>query len=450
MAEIKIKLMIAVAFGVMLNPLNTTMISVALSRMQDDLQLSFTDVSWLIATYYIGSAIGQPIMGSLSDRFGRKRFFLMGLFLVALASFLAPLSPNLGCLIVFRLIQAIGSSMLYPAGMATLRHVITERQAKYFGILSIFSSTSAALGPSIGGLLISVWDWEALFFINFPFVITSFILTFKYFPKDSKNTDRGYKFDVGGIILFILAITSLLIVLSLKENFHLVWLLVPVVLIFAFYSYEKKQPNAIIDVRSLVEKTEVTVVYIQYMLVNMLFYSLLFGIPTYLQNVHHFQAGVTGLVMLSISGFGIIISPLAGMWIDRADSSKPVVLVGAIFAIAGSALLFTIGNVTSPIVIFLILSILGCSNGLNNIGLQTALYAVVEPAETGAASGLFMTSRFLGTIFSSSILGNVFAKQVTTANFHYIALAGGIIGILCLLLAFRMKPIQKYQYNLKA
>ena len=105
-------------------------------------------------SYYVASAVAQPIMGKISDIFGRKRIFLFGLGLVTVSSLLAPLAPSIGCLIGFRVIQAIGTSSLYPAGMGIIRSSITDNQARALSVMSIFSSTSAALGPSIGGFTI--------------------------------------------------------------------------------------------------------------------------------------------------------------------------------------------------------------------------------------------------------------------------------------------------------
>ena len=129
-------LITAVALGTLLNPLNTSMISVALTRLQEEFHLTFADVSWLISTYYLASAIGQPVMGKWSDLFGRKRIFMLGLILVTLSSCLAPFSPGFGWLIGFRVIQAIGSSALFPSGMGMIRSQITSNQARALGILS--------------------------------------------------------------------------------------------------------------------------------------------------------------------------------------------------------------------------------------------------------------------------------------------------------------------------
>lgn len=433
-----IKLLFAVALGILLNPLNSSMIAVALSRLQEEYSLSFADASWLITTYYLASAITQPVMGKLSDSLGQKRLFLAGLALVAIASMLAPLAPSFGWLIVFRIIQAVGSSTLYPAGMSIIRKVVTVKQAQAFGILSIFASASAALGPSIGGFLLHFADWQAIFIINFPFIIVSFFLVLKVFPKDEAGGEKARFPDAVGILLFSMSILGLMLFLfSIKTDVNWWLFALGTTSIVSFYLFEERKKHPFIDVRALRENKRANLVYIRFILVNVLFYSLFFGVPSYLQHVQGYNAGMTGLVMLSLAGFSVIVSPVAARWIDRTGSPKPVILAGAIACIAGTLLLLAIDSESLPWHIFLILSVLGCSNGLSSLGLQMALYQSVKVEETGVASGLFMTSRYLGTILSSGLLGIIFAEKITAGQFHLIAIFGTGIGCAILLLTLR-------------
>jgi MFS family permease len=441
-------LLLAVALGILLNPLNSSMISVALARMQDDFQLSFADTTWLISTYYLASAIGQPVMGKFSDTLGRKRLFIIGLILVAVASALAPFAPNFGSLICFRIIQAIGSSTLYPAGMGAIRKHITTKQAQSLGILNVFASTSAAFGPSIGGFLIHYGDWPAIFLVNFPFIVTSLILTIKVFPRDEKSLAKAAFPDVGGILLFSGAIVSLLIFfLSVQKNINWFYLAASVLAIVLFCLYENRRKEPFIDLRSLRRNVNVSLVYIQFILVNVLFYSLFFGVPAYLQKELKYGADLTGIMMLSVAGFGVVVSPLAGRWIDRTGSSRSILLAGSLTALAGTILLLSVNSGSPPLYIFAVLSVLGCSNGFNNLGLQTTLFSFVKSEETGAASGLFMTSRYLGTILSSSLLGIVFGQHATTKQFHIVALVGAAIGCIILLLSIRMPSQSRARNN---
>jgi MFS family permease len=414
------------------------MIALAINRLQEEFSLTFTNVSWLISTYYLASAITQPIMGKMSDLFGRKRLFIIGLSMVALASILAPLSPGFSWLIGFRIIQAIGSSTLHPAGMGIIRNMITTKQARALGILSIFASTSAALGPSIGGFLIHLGDWPAIFFINFPFILLSMILAVKILPKDPPRQQKLLKLDGIGMLLFaMLVISWLLFLLALADGISWWKLALSIVLTVLFYRYENGTKEPFLNIGQLKENMDATLVYVQFILVNIIFYSIFFGVPSYLQAVHQMSTQTTGVIMLSIAGFGIISTPIAGRWIDN-QGSKPALLCASAFVITGALLLLTIGDISSAGWIFFVLSVLGISNGFNNLGLQTALFSFVPREQTGAASGLFMTSRFTGTIFSSSLLGIVFGHSISTQGFHVLAIASLILGFMILALSIRM------------
>lgn len=439
--ESHLPLITAIALGTLLNPLNTSMFAVAVSRIQQDFQLDFSAASWLISVFYLVSAICQPLMGKISDLYGRRRIFLSGLVLVVLSSALAPFSPNFAWLIVFRMIQAFGSSALYPAGMGILRSVVKENQASALGVMSIFSSVSAAFGPSLGGVLIHAADWPAIFFVNFPVILASFTLALKVLPPDRPERDKTGNIDFGGVVLFSLMIFCWLWFLLSASN-GVSWWKAALAVMWSvwFYRYESGKAQPFIDVLFLRKNMNVTLVYVQFILINIIFYSIFFGIPIYLQNVMQFDASRTGLIMLSIACFGVIVSPAAGRWIDRSGP-KPPLVTGGIILIAGTLLLLTVNETSREGWVFFVLSVLGISNGLNNLGTQTTLFTFVAPRETGIASGLYMTSRFVGTIFSSSLLAILFGKTITTGHLHGIAIICALIGAAILLLSIRLPQV---------
>ncbi|KIL35511.1 hypothetical protein SD71_13480 [Cohnella kolymensis] len=431
-------LITAVALGIMLNPLNTTMISVALTRLQQDFQLTFADLSWIISTYYLASAIGQPVMGKWSDLFGRKRVFITGLLLVALSSCLAPFSPSFGWLIGFRIIQAVGSSALYPAGMGMIRNQITSNQAKALGILSVFSGVSAAFGPTLGGLLLHYGDWPMIFLINFPFILASLLLAWKIFPRDPARTGSPADMDWAGVLFFSITIFMWLFSFMRIQESYSVWMLAGSVLLsFLFYKFELGKDRPFIDVGFLRKNMTVTLIYVQFILMNLVFYSVMFGMPSYLQSVQQLDPQQTGFVMLSIAGFSVLVTPIAGRWIDRSGS-KPALLLGGAGVVVGMLLFLLIQGHTHAAMIFVILSVMGISYGFNNLAMQTALYDFVTREETGVATGLFMTSRFIGTILSSSLLAALFGKHITTGHLHSMAWVCAGIGIVVLLLTIRL------------
>ena len=405
-------LIVAIALGVILNPLNTTMITVALPSIQNEFQLSAGDISWLIASYFIISAIFLPLIGKLSDYYGRKRIFLGGLGLVAISSFFAPLSPNMMVLLGMRSIQAIGTSALYPAGIGMVRSYIEKKQNRVIATLAVFATTSAAFGPTISGLLIEYGGWPVIFYVNFPVIILSALLTFKFIPSDQKMTTERYKWDVIGILLFALLMLSWMFFLQTLEKGVDVWKLIfSIVITLFFYFYEKRRSEPFINIHFLTKNLNISFIYVQYVLTTIIFFALLLSIPTYLQKAMMLDSKTAGLMMLSISVFSMLMTPIATRWTETFGFKIPL-LFGGMIGIVGVGLLLTTTQTTPLYWLFMILAIMGISNGTLSISLQNLLYSFVTTKQSGIASGLLMTSRFIGNILASSLYGILFASGI--------------------------------------
>ncbi|MNU55104.1 Multidrug resistance protein stp [compost metagenome] len=441
-------LMISVCLGILLNPLNSSMVSVAIPDLQNVFKLDFTGVSWIIFSFYIASAIAQPVMGKASDLFGRRKIFLAGLIISFVASLFAPLSPYFGMLIVLRIVQSIGTSMMVAVGLAIIRIHITEKQATALSVLSIFLSGAAAIGPFVGGVLIHWWGWPAIFLVNIPFVVASFLLAWRTIPKEEQSAflaARGMSFrkwfvliDVSGILLFTVGLVALLVgLLSAKSSGQIssgnaIALLIGLAGLGAFVRHELKTKSPFIPLRTFARHPAMTSVNVQYILVNLLYYSLFFGFPSYLQTVRHVSEFHTGILMLTLGLCSLVVSPLAGRWIDKSGP-RPALLVSAILMTLGSVWIVTL-NQTSPVIsVCLALAAFGISNGLNNVGMQAALFQSSPKEIIGVASGLFNTSRYLGTILSSLLIGIVMGGKFSFGGFRWLAI---ILTVIALSLVF--------------
>ncbi len=423
-------LIAAIAFGIILNPLNTSMITVALPEIKNEFLLSSKDITWLIASYFIVCAICLPLIGKMSDVYGRKKIFLSGLLLVSISSLAAPLSQNMTFLLGMRAIQAIGTSALYPAGMGIVRSYIEKNQNRVIGALTVCATTSAAFGPTISGLLIQQGGWHVIFYVNFPIIIISAILGFFFIPQDEKIPTKTFKWDGMGIIIFSCLISLWIYFLQTLKSGLSFWALIgSIALTFLFYYFEKRKVEPFIDVLFLKKNLNISLLYIQYIFATLIFFAMLLSIPMYLQSVFMLSAKLTGVIMLSLSIFSIISTPLATRWIEKSGYKIPL-LTGVIIGVMGVVLLITI-NHSSPLYwIFIVLSIIGFSNGMLNIGLQTLLYSFVSKSETGTASGLFLMSRFIGNILASSVFGVMFATGVTDTNHNWMTVILIVVSVI--------------------
>ncbi|MEM1503660.1 MFS transporter [Domibacillus sp. 8LH] len=425
-------LVASIILAVMLNPLNTSMITVALPDIQQEFALTSKDITWLIASYFVVCAVFLPLLGKISDVYGRKKIFIAGLLLVSISSFVAPFSQNMLSLLLMRSIQAIGTSALYPAGMGIVRAYIKENQNGVIGLLSVFATTSAAFGPTISGLLIGWGSWHVIFYVNFPIIIVSALLGLFFIPADVQQTETTFKWDGAGILLFSLCISLWIYWLQTIKTEVNVWLLVIcIVLTIVFYKVEKKKEKPFIDVLFLKNHPNISLIYILYSFATLIFFSMLLSMPLYMNAALTLDAKETGLMMLSLSVFAMVITPIATRWIEQSGHLKPL-LAGAFIGIGGVLLLLTINKESSLLWIAVILSIIGLSNGILNIGLQTLLYSFVPVAESGTASGLFLTSRFIGNILASSLFGLMFATGINDYNQNWLAviLAGVSVVVL--------------------
>jgi MFS family permease len=425
----------AVALGTVLNPLNSSMIAVALTRIQGDFHVTVGEATWLISGFFLAAAIGQPLMGRLADLFGPRRVFITGLGLVFATGLLAPLVPGLAWLVVVRAAQAVGTSAAYPAGLAMIRAATGDPSgrppAAALGSMNIAANVSAALGPVIGGFLVALAGWQAVFLVNIPITAVGTLAATIWLPVDPPRhrlpdfslVGLLHLIDVGGIVLFGATIISLLgFLLSLSAG--PLWILLGCLPLAGalLVWHEQRRLQPFLDVRMLTRSPRLIGVFAQFAGVNAVFYSVYFSLPLWFEQARGFSADQAGLLLLPVAGLGVAVTPVAATLISRLGP-RPALIIGAVALTAGT-LLMTVFDQRTPIpTLVAVGAVLGVPNAFNNLGLQAALYEATPPEHTGAAGGLFQTFRYVGAILSTSLIGLVFGTHVTSSGLHQIALA---------------------------
>ncbi len=423
----------ALITGTTLNPLNSSMIAVALVDVQRDLRVSTVTATWLVSAFYLSAAVGQPLTGRLADLVGPRRLFIGGMVLTALTGVLAPFVPSFGWLVPLRVLQAIGTSPMYPSALAVLRGSDPSGRppARELGALSIAAYTSTGIGPVLGGLLVTLAGWRAIFVVNVPLAVVGISAALAWIPRDrfvgategrtrSPWREAVRRMDVPAVAAFVIALTSLLaFLLSVSKRW---WLLPPFAIAATlFVTRELRTEEPFVDLRLVARGGRLLAVYGQFTAVNIVFYSVFFGLPLWLEHARSASPEVAGLLLLPVAALGAALTPFAARSIERSGP-RPALVVGATALTAGSLLLLPLGPDTPVIAIVGVGLVLGVPNGFNNLGLQAALYQAAPAERMASSGGLLQTCRYLGAILSTAILGAVYGPRVDTAGFHTIAL----------------------------
>jgi DHA2 family methylenomycin A resistance protein-like MFS transporter len=411
-------LLLAIAVGTTLAPLNSTMIAVALPDIQVAFGVSVTATTWLVTIYLVAMAVGQPIGGRLGDLYGRRRVYLLGLAWFAVASAGCAFAPNLPVLILFRTQQALAGALSFPNGGALIREGIPdERRGSAFGTVGMAAWIAAAAGPPVGGLLVHWFGWAAIFWANVPVVAIAIVLGVRSLPRPpsaaSAAKPRRERFDVFGSALFTASLAALIVVPALVRLDHTPLAIglvgVGVLIGLAFALWELRSSAPVVDIR-LFRRPEFAAACASVGMSNLVMYTTLLAMPLYLEHVRGHDSRVTGLTLAALSALSALGGPIGGRWTDRRGRVLPAV-TGAIALFAGAvSLTAVVGNATLwPIAIAL--GGMGIGLGISGASVQAAAVESVPVQRAGSASGIFSTSRYLGSVIGSTALAIVFVNR---------------------------------------
>ena len=428
------RVIFAIVLGTLLNPLNSSMIAVALVTVHHEFNVDLGSSTWLISGFYLTGAVAQPLMGRLADLLGARRVFLTGLSIAGVIAFLAPVSPSFGWLVAARVVQAFATSAAYPSGLGMIRAASGARgiPAQALATMSVAASVSAALGPTVGGLILSVAGWQGIFLVNVPITAIGIVLALRWLPAPAPAdaASAGLEaLDVPGVILFAATLTSMLGgLLSLGSTQSWVLLAGVPFLALLLALRELRAASPFFDLRLLGANPVLIGIFLQFAAVTFVFYTFFFGLPIWLEEIRGFDARAAGLLILPVSGLGVVATPIAAALISRRGTRSALV-IGSTVLCAGSALLLTFGPSTPLVGLIGVAIVLGVPNGFNNMGLQAALYEAAPPARLSWAGGQFQTFRYIGAILSSTLLGAVFKQGATTEGLHAMAVLLVVVSI---------------------
>lgn len=435
----------AIALGTLLNPLNSSMIAVALVALQRAFGVGVAASSWLVSGFYLAACVGQPLMGRVADRFGPRRVFCTGLVLVCLAGIVAVLAPGFGTVLACRVVQAMGTSAAFPAGLAILRRTAgTPRPpAAALAGITVTNSGSAAFGPVLGGFLLAVAGWRGIFAVNIPVTAVGLVLALRWLPPDGGHPARAPagtravrlrrvlgELDLPGVLLFALTMAGLLaFLLSLGTRPNWPILAVFLVAAGALVWRERRAAVPFLDVASLAGNRALVGVLAQQVGVQLVFYALFFGLPMWMERVRGLPGSAVGLLILPVAALGVALTPVAAWLVRRRGPGTPMV-AGSAALVLGAAAVLALREGTPLFGIVAVTAALGLPNAFNNLGLQAALYSSAPPGQTGLAAGLFQTARYVGAILSTALLGVVLEHDLSDAGLHRVGYVTTFVAVL--------------------
>ncbi len=390
--------------------LDVTIVNIALPSIGRELHAGVSGLQWTIDAYTLVLASLLMLSGSTADRMGRRRTFQTGLAIFTLGSLLCSVAPGLGWLVGFRMLQAIGGSMLNPVAMSIITNTFIEprERARAIGIWGGVVGLSMALGPLTGGILVETVGWRGIFWVNIPVGIAAIVLTALFVPES--RAPRARRLDPVGQLLVIILLASL--VYGLIEGPGSGWasgkilgcFAVAVAALLALVGYESRCEEPLIDLRFFRSAPFSGAVGIAicafaglggFLLVNTL----------YLQNVRGFSPLLAGVYTLPMAAMTAICSPLSGRLVASRGTRLPLVIAGIGITAAG-LILTNLSSGTATIVLVLSYMLFGLGFGMVNAPITNSTVSGMPRTQAGVAAGVASTSRQVGSSLGVAIIGS--------------------------------------------
>ncbi|KAA1032781.1 MFS transporter [Pseudonocardia sp. EV170527-09] len=406
------RLLLPMIGGAVLNPVNSSLIAVALVPIGLALGAPATETAWLVSGLYLATAVGQPVTGRLVDLYGPRPLYLAGAVLVGVGGVLGALAPGIWWLVAARVVIGLGTCAGYPAAMALIRgeadRTGTDSPEGVLTVLSIATSTIAVVGPSLGGLLLGVSGWRAVFVVNVPLALLCLVLGAVRLPR-TRVAHRGvraalHRVDPPGIALFAVTTVALLLALLHPDAGAVAPALVAVAAGAGLVVRELRTPEPFLDLRVLGGNLPLLLTFVRALLTATVSYCVLYGFTQWLEQGRGLTPATAGLVLLPIFVTGIGVTALTG----RRRAIRGKLLVGGVAQVLLAALLFALGPASPVWVIVVVALLAGLPQGLNNLAVQNAVYRQADPERVASSAGLMRTFFYLGAIAASAAGGIAF------------------------------------------
>ena len=435
--------------GMFIDILDTTIVNVALPDLGREFHATTASIEWIVLGYLLSLALWIPASGWFGDRLGTRRVFLFALAVFTAASALCGQAHSLGELVAFRVLQGVGGGMLVPVGTAMLFRAFPPiERAKASTVLLLPTVLAPALGPVLGGYLVTDVSWRWIFYVNLPVGIVAFAIGFLFLREEREGT--AGRFDVPGFLLSGGGLASVLFALSRGPEKG--WLSAEVLgaglggvgMLVALVLVETRVAEPMLALRLYRERmfrnanVVLTLTYAS-------FIGVIFLMPLFLQNLRGLTPFESGLTTFPQAIGVIVSSQVVGRLYHRVGPRRLI-----FFGMIGMSIVtFQLALVDLDTSLWAIRGIMFCRGlcaSFSFVPLQASTYANVTPADTGRASALYSTQRQVAAALGVATLGTVLISRTTAhtgagalRGFHSAYLVGSLLVFLAALSALLIR-----------
>nr|WP_040156204.1 MDR family MFS transporter [Mobilicoccus massiliensis] len=413
------RVFVGLMLGMLVASISQTIVSPAMPRIVAELG-GMEHYSWLATSAMLVSAITVPIVGKLSDLYGRRPFYLAGLLIFMLGSVLSGMSTNFWFLVFGRAVQGIGMGTLMPLSQTIIGDIIPPRaRGKYQGLMGAIFGVSSIVGPLVGGFVTDHWGWRWLFYISLPVGVIAFGAIWRFLHLDHERRDA--RIDWAGIVVLSGTLLALLLATSLGgatwawDSAQIIGLYVGGTLgLLLFIWIETKAAEPVIPLR-LFRSSVFTFSNVASFGVSMLMFGALIYIPVYAQGVLGVDATQSGLILMPMSVTMIGLSIIAGLLITRTGRYKEQTLAGILVLGLGYWMLTRLHYGADPLELTLAMVVLGAGLGMAMQVYTLVVQNVVPRADLGVATAATQFFRNVGSTIGIAVFGTIMTSEASKA-----------------------------------
>ncbi len=404
--------MAAVSMGTLLATIDGSIVNVALPTLVRELKTDFATIQWVVLAYLLTLAVLLLSIGRLADMIGKKRIYTIGFVIFTVGSILCGLASDVYLLILFRVVQAVGATMILALGVAIVTESFPPKErGKALGIAGTTVSIGIVIGPTLGGLIIDLLSWNWIFFVNIPVGILGILMVIRFVP-DIKPVG-AQRFDFLGAITLFVSLLSFLFALTIGQNAGfsddrtIALLIVSAVFLGLFIFIETRAKQPMIDL-TLFRNALFSINLITGLITFVAIAGMFILMPFFLENILNYSTRQVGLLIAVVPISMGVIAPIAGSLSDRFGT-RIITFIGLGILLFGYASLTSLSAQTSSLSFILLLLPIGLGMGIFQSPNNSAIMGTAPPDKLGVVSGMLALTRTLGQSTGIAIIGAIWA-----------------------------------------